>query len=65
MLAPFKNDQYIVYKLVPSANRPGKTDKLPIDSRTGQMPVKGSGASSIWTTFSAAMEAANRFGVGY
>lgn len=65
MLPPFKNDQYIVYKLVPSAGRPGKMDKLPIDARTGSMPTKGSGANSIWTSFSLAMAAANNFGVGY
>lgn len=34
--------QFILYRLVPSA-KPGKTDKLPLDWRTGQMPPKGSG----------------------
>ena len=34
--------QFVTYRLVPSA-KPGKTDKLPLDWRTGQMPPKGSG----------------------
>lgn len=34
--------QFILYRLVPSA-KPGKTDKLPLDWRTGFMPPKGSG----------------------
>lgn len=34
--------QFVVYRLVPSA-KPGKTDKLPLDWRTGRMPPKGSG----------------------
>lgn len=65
MRPPFQNDQYIVYKLVPSSARAGKTDKLPIDYRTGNMPAKGSGASSIWTSFQSATEAVQKYGVGY
>lgn len=34
--------QFVTYRLVPSA-RPGKTDKLPLDWRTGRMPPRGSG----------------------
>mgnify|MGYP000343690761 CR=1 FL=1 len=34
--------QFVPYRLVPSA-RPGKTDKLPLDWRTGRTPPKGSG----------------------
>jgi hypothetical protein len=57
--------QFIVYKLVPSETKAGKTDKLPIDYRTGGMPAKGSGASSIWTTLDGAMSAMQRLGTGY
>lgn len=42
-LAPLADyRQFILYRLVPSA-KPGKTDKLPLDWRTGQMPPKASG----------------------
>lgn len=34
--------QFVTYRLVPSA-KPGKTDKLPLDWRTGRMPPRGSG----------------------
>lgn len=34
--------QFVTYRLVPSAKL-GKTDKLPLDWRTGQMPPRGSG----------------------
>lgn len=34
--------QFVTYRLVPS-HKPGKTDKLPLDWRTGQMPPRGSG----------------------
>lgn len=62
-LAAFR--QFIVYKLVPSATRHGKTDKLPIDWKTGAMPAKNSGASSIWTDATSALDAVARFGSGY
>jgi hypothetical protein len=57
--------QFIVYKLVPSTTRIGKTDKLPIDWRTGKMPEKGSGASSIWTTYEQASAVAQQLGAEY
>lgn len=57
-------EQFIVYKLVPSV-RPGKTDKLPIDYRTGTLAPKGSGAAYNWTSATIAIEAANRLGDGY
>jgi hypothetical protein len=55
-------NQFIVYKLVPSVARPGKTDKLPIDARTGKMSPKGQGGSMIWTDAQTAIDAANRLG---
>lgn len=58
-------NQFIVYKLVPSTTRIGKTDKYPIDWRTGQMPLKGSGASSIWTDADNAIAVANALGADY
>jgi primase-polymerase (primpol)-like protein len=57
--------QFIVYKLVPSRTRPGKTDKFPIDHATGYMPEKGSGASSIWTDAHTAIAAVNRLGADH
>lgn len=59
--------QFIAYKLQPSS-RPGKTDKLPIDPKTGKMPPKGDGGahdSSIWTDFHTAAEAVADLGPGY
>lgn len=51
-LAPFAAfNQFIIYKLVPSIARPGKTDKLPVDYRTGQVTQKGEGGAhdpNIW-----------------
>lgn len=58
-------EQFIVYKLVPSQTKPGKTDKLPIDWRTGQMPAKGSGAASVWTSAANALGAAAHYGHSY
>lgn len=57
--------QFIVYKLAPSQTTPGKTDKLPIDYRTGLMPLKNSGASSVWTDYQSAIGAAARLGEQY
>jgi primase/DNA polymerase family protein/uncharacterized protein DUF5906 len=57
--------QFIVYVLVP---RPDKTDKFPVDHRTGQIPAKGGGGAhdpSIWTDFATAANAARVFGPGY
>jgi hypothetical protein len=62
-------NQFIVYKLVPSRTRIGKTDKLPIDWQTGKMPLEGSGASSIWTSLEKATAAAQwagpNHGIGF
>lgn len=60
--------QFIVYVLVPSATKPGKTDKLPIDYRTGKMPLKGSGGAhnpDLWTDHATAIRAAELFGNTY
>lgn len=62
-LAPYR--QFIVYKLVPRADQPGKTDKFPIDARTGQMPQKGQGGAAIWTDVNTALSAVNSLGTGY
>lgn len=58
--------QFIVYKTVPSTRKPGKTDKLPVDWRTGQMPIKGSGGAhdpEIWLDFDTAAAQALRWGM--
>lgn len=69
-LAAFR--QFIVYVLVPSQTRPGKTDKFPIDYRTGRMPIKGGGGAhdpAIWTDFQTASNVAaalgSTYGVGF
>lgn len=59
-----KYPQFILYKLVPSI-KPGKTDKLPVDWRTGQLPPKGDGGSAIWTTFANAAAVAPMYGSDY
>lgn len=56
--------QFLVYKLVPS-QRVGKTDKLPVDWRTGALPDKGEGKSNIWTDAHTAIEYAQQYGDGY
>lgn len=58
--------QWIVVQLVPLAN--GKTDKWPIDYRTGTVTPKGSGGAhnpEIWLQHSAAEALAARWGRGY
>ncbi len=66
-LAPLgRHSQFIVYKTVPSTRKPGKTDKLPVDWRTGQMPEKGSGGAhdpAIWLDFDTAAAQALRWGM--
>lgn len=57
--------QFIVYVLAP---RGEKTDKFPVDHRTGQIPAKGGGGAhdpAIWTDFATAATAARIFGHGY
>lgn len=60
-----KYAQFIVYKLVPNATRVGKTDKLPVDWQTGQLPAAGCGGSAIWTDFTTASVMAQIFGAGH
>lgn len=59
--------QFILFKSVPSETRPGKTDKLPIDWRTGRKHDHQD--SSIWLSFQEANELVERwgepFGVGF
>ncbi len=57
--------QFVTYKLVPSA-RPGKTDKLPCDHRTGKVVTAHDPAN--WTSFDeavAAVAAGRGQGVGF
>src|ERR1700748_1106273 len=63
--------QFIVFKLVPSTTRPGKTDKLPVDYRTGQVTSKrqpgskgpsGAHDPAIWLHVDAAAAFAESFG---
>jgi hypothetical protein len=55
--------QFIIYKLVPSSSRPGKTDKLPVDFRSGR--VASAHDASIWTDAPSAIAAAAQYGTGY
>lgn len=55
--------QFIVFVLQPSKNRPGKTDKFPIDHRTGQ--IANAHDPAIWADAQTAIASAKRFGVGY
>lgn len=58
--------QFITYRLVPSIKKPGKTDKLPCDPRTGV--VAGAHDPAHWGTFdeaAAAVAAGRGHGVGF
>ena len=55
--------QFICYVLSPSTSRPGKTDKFPVDGRTGR--VANAHDPAIWTDAPTACAAAARLGVGY
>lgn len=59
--------QFIVYKIVPSQDRPGKTDKLPINISNGK--VSNAHDSSIWLDVNQAINVAQQwgepFGVGF
>lgn len=55
--------QFIIYKLVPSANRPGKTDKFPLNYKTG---IKHNAHdSSIWIDCDTAIAQAKRYGADH
>ncbi len=55
--------QFIIYKLVSSKTRPGKTDKLPVDWQTGK--VVGPFDSQFHIDAQTAIDAAKRFGPAY
>lgn len=58
--------QFVLYTLIPSQTRPGKTDKPPVDWRTGD--VANAHDANIWTTFDnaiAQVAAGNGHGVGF
>jgi hypothetical protein len=57
-LAAYK--QFIVYKLIPSLDRVGKTDKMPVDFRTGQ--IRNAHEPAIWCTAAEAIDHAKRMG---
>lgn len=52
--------QFVCWKAEPSRDRPGKTDKFPLDWRTGR--VASAHDPSIWTTFDIAAAAAPAHG---
>jgi len=56
--------QFIVYKVVPSESRPGKTDKFPCCYRTGRVKVD-SQDSQFWTDANTAVETAEKWGSEY
>ena len=66
-LGPLKAvPQWIVVMLVPLAN--GKTDKFPIDHRTGNVTVKGNGGAhnpEIWLDYPTAAALAKRWGSSF
>lgn len=58
--------QFVLFKLVPSQTRAGKTDKFPVDWRTGH--VANAHDAAIWTTFDnaiASVGAGRGHGVGF
>lgn len=60
--------QFIAYRLEPSADKPGKSDKFPIDYRTGAMPPRGSGGAhyrGMWADFATVSTAVGYMGAGY
>jgi hypothetical protein len=56
-------NQWLVYKLVPRED--GKTDKLPLDYRTGRLPPRGEGGATIWTDHDTAQRVAAQLGAGH
>lgn len=55
--------QFVVWKAVPKAKKPGKLDKLPLDWRSGD--VADAHNPAIWTTFEQAAAVASTYNVGY
>src|SRR5450830_293551 len=63
-LAPLSDyPQFIIYSAVSSTDRPGKTDKLPINHISGQKCNAQDPAN--WTDEATASKAADKFGKGY
>ena len=56
-------NQWLVYRLVPSATRPGKTDKIPLHFSTGK--TTGVNDPASWTDVNTAAAAAQRWGAGH
>lgn len=56
-------NQWLVYKLIPSTTRPGKTDKIPLHFSTGK--PTGVNDPSSWTDVHTAAAAAQRWGAGH
>ncbi len=56
-------NQWLVYVLVPSTTRPGKTDKFPLHYSTGE--TTGVNDPSSWTDVHTAAAAARRWGAGF
>lgn len=56
--------QFVVYKTVPSATRPGKTDKFPCNLQTGAYPVDAHNPDA-WTDYEKAARTAAAWGTGY
>lgn len=61
-LAAFR--QFVVYRVVPSSLRPGKTDKFPCDYRTGKYPVDAHDSAN-WTDATTAQATALTWGSDY
>jgi putative DNA primase/helicase len=57
-------NQFVVYKIVPSVSRPGKTDKFPCDYRTGQIKVDAHDPQ-YWTDADIATATAIALGAEY
>src|SRR5882762_9428941 len=55
--------QFIVCLFVPNLSRPGKTDKFPVDGRTGQ--VANAHDPAVWMTHDEAAVASSLLGVDY
>ncbi len=55
--------QFMLYKLVPSTTRPGKTDKFPVSITTGD--VVSAHDSQHWTDADTAVNLAKMYGSGY
>ena len=55
--------QFIIYKTVPSSSRPGKTDKLPIDSQTGKLV--NSQDPVVWMDAQTAIDLVSKWGEPY